>query len=82
MIRTLSHPARRRSGYAAHTARAWRSTAQLLLSAALCWSALQSAQTAEIPFEQQLLAEARLDADSIVQHRRCLARCSIRTLPL
>ena len=73
MIGTLGHPLHRQRGSASRSRRAWLVAAQLCLSIALFMSAAHSAQAAQIPFEQQLLAEARMDADGIVQHRRSVS---------
>ena len=47
--------------------------APLLLAVLLAACAPLGVPAAELPLEQQLLAEARADADGIVQHRRCAA---------
>jgi len=49
-------------------------SAPLLLGVLLIACTPLGVPAAKVPLEQELLAEARADADSIVQHRRCVLR--------
>ncbi len=77
MISAFSRSARQHCGRSVSARHVlMRSAAPLLLLAVLLLAcAPLGVSAAKLPLEQELLAEARADADSIVQHRRYVLRC-------